>query len=223
MLRLIGGLLVALGFGWAGSSIAAPIVTVDGRDWLQPLDFVTLSWNDISSKCDATTGACTGILGATDVTGYTWASVDDVNSLFNFIVGNNTLGPGPDFAFYAYQTVFPLFTTIGFLPTGSAESVNDNLTGFTRTIENYPYVDPDEAFIGRVESQCNFSCIETDVPDRDFTDTGSTIPLDVFGFGGWFFRASPQPPTQVPTPATLSLMGLGLAALSFSRRKRSTT
>lgn len=222
MFKLIGRSFFMMALGWVGSANAAPIVTVEGRDWLQPLDFVTLSWVDINSKCDATTGTCTGILGTTDVTGYTWASVDDVNTLFNFIVGNSAMGPGPDYAFYEYQTILPLFTAAGFLTT-SVSSQHKQLTGFTRTIENFPYVNPDEAFIGRVSSDCNFSCVDgMQTPDRDGTDTTSTLSLDeTFGVGGWFFRDDRQPPTQVHAPTTLALLSLGFAALGFvSRRQR---
>ena len=95
MSKLIGRLLLVLAFGWTASVTATPIVTVDGTDWLQPVDFDRLSWNDASSVCDTTTGACTGVLGSTDVTGYTWASVDDVNTLFNYFLTGDPMGPGP--------------------------------------------------------------------------------------------------------------------------------
>ena len=54
---------------------------VDGREWLQPADFTYLSWNDINAVCPE--GACAGTLNDHDMTGWTWASVDDVNALFN--------------------------------------------------------------------------------------------------------------------------------------------
>ena len=30
------------------------------------------------------------------MTGWTWATTDDVNALFNFYIGSKQLGPGPD-------------------------------------------------------------------------------------------------------------------------------
>ncbi|MCP3883062.1 MAG: hypothetical protein GY701_32385 [Sulfitobacter sp.] len=64
------------------AALAQPVIK-DGKEWLQPADFVNLSWDDVAVVCDPGTGACSGTLGTTDVTGYTWASVDDVKGLFN--------------------------------------------------------------------------------------------------------------------------------------------
>jgi hypothetical protein len=73
-------------------------VTADGKEWLQPKDFINYSYNEVSAVCPA--GACSGSLpGSTfDLTGYTWASIDDMDSLFNAYgyVGNAIL---EDFAY----------------------------------------------------------------------------------------------------------------------------
>ncbi|KZX58327.1 hypothetical protein A3709_02370 [Halioglobus sp. HI00S01] len=50
-------------------SIPAKAVEVDGREWLQPMEFLNLSWLDVAAICDSNTGACNGMLGAIDVTG----------------------------------------------------------------------------------------------------------------------------------------------------------
>ncbi len=57
------------------------IITVNGNEWLQPALFTNLSWNDINAVCPA--GVCSGELNGYDMTGWTWASIDDVNALFN--------------------------------------------------------------------------------------------------------------------------------------------
>lgn len=72
------------------------VITVDGKEWLQPAFFTTFSWNEINDVCPE--GACSGFLydydsthcfaaicaGYSDnMTGWTWASSDDVNTLFN--------------------------------------------------------------------------------------------------------------------------------------------
>ena len=72
------------------------IIKVDGKEWLQPALFTNLSWNDINAVCSADTGVCSGVLNDYEVTGWTWASVDDVNALFNHYIGRDELGPGPD-------------------------------------------------------------------------------------------------------------------------------
>ncbi|MCP3879173.1 MAG: hypothetical protein GY701_12410 [Sulfitobacter sp.] len=64
------------------AALAHPVIK-DGKEWLQPADFVNLSWNEVAGVCDPDTGLCDGELNNVDVTGYTWASVDEVNGLFN--------------------------------------------------------------------------------------------------------------------------------------------
>jgi hypothetical protein len=62
-------------------------VIVDGREWLQPVDFVNYSYIQVSQTCPG--GVCSGTLPESkiDLTGYIWASSDDVQSLFNVYQG----------------------------------------------------------------------------------------------------------------------------------------
>ena len=63
------------------SWVQSSSVIRDGKDWLQPVDFTNLSWDDVNAVCPA--GACAGTLNGIDVTGYFWASAGDVNALIN--------------------------------------------------------------------------------------------------------------------------------------------
>lgn len=69
------------------------IVIVDDKQWLQPSLFLNLSWNAINAVCPE--GVCAGVLNGYDVTGWLWASVDEVNALFNYYIGAEILVPGP--------------------------------------------------------------------------------------------------------------------------------
>ncbi len=55
----------------------------DGKEWLQPVDFLDYSYDQVNAVCPS--GVCSGTLpGSTvDLTGYTWASIDEVSALFN--------------------------------------------------------------------------------------------------------------------------------------------
>jgi hypothetical protein len=57
-------------------------IKVEGREWLQPIDFTNHSYNQVSGVCPD--GVCSGTLpGSTkDLTGYMWASSEDVGLLF---------------------------------------------------------------------------------------------------------------------------------------------
>ncbi len=211
MSKLIGRLLVVLAFGWAGSAGAMP-VTVDGREWLQPVDFVNLTWNDISGVCDSSTGNCNAdALGAQpNMQSWTWASVEDTNSLFNFIIGQTLLGPGPDQDLYLpLYTVYPLFTAAGFASTLNL-SYHEALIGWARSTTN-------RGTALRPQAGSNlFWCCDyvTSLFDLDRDDQYSWL-------GGWFYRdLDEEPPTEAPVPATLPLMGLSLIALGYSRRRR---
>lgn len=57
-------------------------ITVEGKEWLQPMDFTNHSYNQVSEVCPD--GVCSGTLpgSSKDLTGYMWASSDDVGLLF---------------------------------------------------------------------------------------------------------------------------------------------
>lgn len=72
-------------------------VSVAGRVWAQPADFVGLSWEGINRVCPG--GACGpgAILRGFDMEGWNLATVDDVNALGNhYLSGQYFMGPGPD-------------------------------------------------------------------------------------------------------------------------------
>lgn len=69
-------------------------ISVAGGEWAQVDLFADLSWDDIKTVCPA--GVCSGVLNGFDMTGWMWASVEDLNSLFNHYIGFEALGPGPD-------------------------------------------------------------------------------------------------------------------------------
>lgn len=94
------------------------IIEVGGKEWLQPILFLDLAWNDIDDVCPHDTGVCSGLLNGYDVTGWKWASVNDVNDLFNYYLGSELLGSGPD-GFFTSEVdpdLSPIFD--GWVPTG---------------------------------------------------------------------------------------------------------
>jgi hypothetical protein len=93
------------------------IIAVDGKQWYQVDLFRNLSWSDIDAVCPHPDGVCSGLLNGYDMTGWTWASVDDVYALFNGYIGDNVLGPQN--THYGDRTgqVFERFLADGWRPT----------------------------------------------------------------------------------------------------------
>lgn len=75
----------------------AQTVIRDGKEWLQPADFLSLRWTDVVAICPAPGFQCTGTLNTTDVTGYTLASIEEVTALLNSYINTSTpLASAPD-------------------------------------------------------------------------------------------------------------------------------
>jgi hypothetical protein len=205
--------LLVLGMS-AGTVQAYSIVTVGTQEWLQPTDFQNLSWNEIAGVCSPTNGVCgNGILGATNMDGWTWASNDEMYVFFNSVAGTSLNGVD----WYSVEpmgTYLPLFTNIGFGTRQWAINgyLNTVVDGFTRTRRDLSST----TMYGTAGVTSYFYGCPSCTPGEDeiyASFTGDTLSKP----GGWFFRAASP---EVPVPATLSLVGLSLLALGYSRRTR---
>ena len=65
---------------------------VGDKEWYKTADTAGYCYQDYVAICPE--GICTGSIGGNDLTGWTWATVDDVNDLFNRYIGSNELN-GP--------------------------------------------------------------------------------------------------------------------------------
>lgn len=220
MLRPSVWLMLLLAYCWAVPASAAPINTVSvyGKEWLQPLDFVNLSWNDINSTCDANTGACIGTLGAIDVTGYTWAGLGDVNGLFNAYLAAAGMLPeslldGPDV--YAHSGSVSSWAP-AFLSDFQHTRLTRDRTGFNLAVDGVTRdrgADVDKARAGVL---WNYNSGSSD-RDRVTTNTLLGVGTAQAEVGAWFFRAERSPSPEVPAPSTMFLLGLALLGLHASR------
>jgi len=187
-------------------------VIVDGKDWFQPASFLDLSWNDIAGACNSTTGSCSGSLNGVNVTGATWASVAEVNDLFNSFLPSPELGPGPDI-FSEIDSLWAPDILTTFVPTLSGLSGFDAevLAGFVRDT------------VGAPPSAFRFALVQdgtaaTGEFSEDFlvtlfTDTNPEAP--VFAVGAFLYT-----PAQVPEPMLSTLLILGLGGLGLTRYRR---
>jgi len=122
-------------FGCLVGCVGLPItdtVTVGGREWAQPDLFSGLTGEQVVARCPG--GVCgeNTVLNGWSMDGWQWATVDDVNALFNTFLIGYSLGPGPDSVQVPWDTYLlePIFDA-GFRPTLFDEGVHRFLVGLT--------------------------------------------------------------------------------------------
>jgi hypothetical protein len=209
MIRQVSCLLAALSISvWAAQAQAAP-VNVDGTLWYQPAELTNYSYSDFASVCSTATGVCAGSLPAAgpDLTGWTWASIDEVNALFNYFIGSAQLGPGPDE--YSQQgSAWAPAMLAAFNPTGSAAQY-EVVVGITRSVYSLdPVFAASSGFVLNVLPVTGLDRARTDSFINFQNHSG---PL----FGGWLY-ASP-----IPVPAAAWLFGSALIGLAAVARRKS--
>lgn len=221
MWRLLVLLLVAPAA--FGVPIPNPVYTDNrGREWVDLVDTSWRSYVEVVNVCSSATGYCDGVLKQNngggiyspdiDLTGFTWATIDEVKDLFYEVgdlpagsldtghaVFDSTDGHGAKFFDY-----FEL--TIGF---NSGPYVTRILNGFARDLRYDPeqgrFVSP----VGELYST-NYSY------DYFTADYGWPVGFSDPSIGVYVYR--------VPEPGALGLFGLGLLAtalISVARRRRS--
>ena len=196
-------LIPAILFAFTLPAMADPVV-VDDREWFQPADVTGFSWNEFNAICSP---VCSGMPGGTgpDISGYTWASVDDVNALFHYFIGT-AADFGPHSHLEVNSTWAPIFIN-DFVPFSFFGGSLDVVTGWVRTLR-----DPDFAYIPVLS---NF--IPVDGEDRARTDPFISVSNSSATRGAWLYRPVS---VSVPEPGTLALLSLGLFGMGLTRRRK---
>lgn len=156
------------------------IITVDGKEWLQPKLFLGLSWKDINAVCPD--GKCFGRLNGYDMSGWTWASADDVSALFNYYIGSNILGAAPYSYLEGESKWAPAFFSDGWQPT----DVDDlprlkAVEGWLRSLRNRQ-----NAYYAHILYSVG-PVFESYDQDRMYTQKDE-IARKIEDRGGWFYR-----------------------------------
>lgn len=206
---------ILFGLALLGLSISsANAVVVGDKDWYQVNDLTSNSWNDFDAIFDSTTGVCdvVGCLlgGSIDLTGYTWASNADVNTL----IAGYYAGPGLDGSNATTVVVNTGPASLDrvfadFDPTDTS-STSQYLDGFTRESSGVGF--------GTFISILN-------VTDPTVADAVARfVDLPAFRsyptLGGYVYRNV----SAVPLPAAVWLFGTAMVGLiGFGRRRPSGT
>lgn len=159
-------------FEYVGASLT-DVVFANGKIWAQVTAFNDVSWGQMNTVCPA--GNCNGPLNGYDMRGWKWATVDELNALFNSYIGAPAMGPGPS-----------IFESNG-LATFYTDFYND---GWNYTPETSP---TREQTIGLVAGDEGISCsgigFEALVPVISaFTGLADNVGrCDSETAGGWFY------------------------------------
>ncbi|MEZ5571390.1 MAG: hypothetical protein R3E64_05135 [Halioglobus sp.] len=196
----------------SASVMITDTIIADGRVWAQPDLFLQApgvpNWYAIDAVCPA--GVCAGdwqINGATyDMEGWTWAAVEDVNSLFNYYLGANTFGSDPQQL--QGQLIAAVFFADGWRATHFTNS-SILLSALTRTSSDRF---PDFAHEGSVSHIPSGIGVDTWATSPYSRKNGVWSPGNLLSYGGWFYRSA-----EVPLPSSLTLF---ISALLLFQRER---
>ncbi len=196
----------------ANQALAIPIyIDTSGREWLDVNFTRYRSWNDTAAICDTLSGSCSGILAThtaassdIDISGYQWATRDEVRDLFYEVAGL------PSGALDGYSTAFPIGAGFGsaafgiFEPTiqlPAGPGVVNIYNGLTR-----------DTYLGADILVHGISGIIESPPfgaDSFNLTGGLAIDTREISMGVFLYKA-------VPEPGTLALFAIGLLGVFFS-------
>ena len=149
-------------------------VTAAGKEWAQVDLFAGLTWDDINAVCPANSAVCPdgASLNDLDVSGWTWADVADLNSLFNSY-GVTPAMSGPSYRNQIGQTWTEAFYAAGWRANGGAPGATYGVVRTTSTTDSASFA----------------PIIQDDSGDQ--ADTRLTVDKDAltYGTGGaWFYK-----------------------------------
>ncbi len=220
-------------------SAASPIpasqtVEVNGVTWAQVDIFSNLKWVDINAACPADAGGVCkpgSTLHGLDMEGWTWASVDSLNIMFNYYLAKYGVpswellnGPSGYYKSNGYWT--PALLSAGFRPTQTVDMPPPAIFDFRVVSGLLRDSQPNPAYA--YSGAANQSPLHND--PRKFGSTmatnGSPLKTESSPYvGAWFFQApatlaagltsSGLPPLAAPIPlvvpvvSALTLAGIG--------------
>ncbi len=201
-----------IGLLFHSTGALANYIDNEGREWLTPDVTVGTSWTNIASTCSAATGKCTGVFTpgdgqpAIDLTGYTWATRDDVRDLYYEAAA---LSPGSldsyNAAFSGPATALAFFSNFGY--TFSTDNLGV-MAAFTRTLD----YSPEQGIFAYLGTVFGPNPLNPSGRDSFFGFAAWPINVPDITYAAYVYR-------EVPEPGTLALAALGIVFVWLKRRR----
>ena len=216
VLGLIAGALLT---GPIGANAAS--VIVGSKEWRQVTDTIGFSWNAVAAECDPLTGVCkpnyadeewstvcSGPYEGPCFGGWTWASNEDIQALFEALIRPDSIQFPTPTTNYVAENEPDIEAAVGglFSRTGSVIAV-DIVWGWSRSAPATGSC----AYAPFLESGGFYDGVH--IADRAVLDNCWSPDRGSEAIGVWFYR-------PVSESGTLALLGLGLAGLGLSRRRK---
>lgn len=159
------------------SGATRDVIQIGNITVAQPGLFTGVSWAEMGAACPG--GVCNTYLNGVDLRGWTWASLDDLNGIFNLYIGALVMGPGPDL--YA-ETPYTGELNTAFFSDWRTTSLILDTDSCGEEVTTF-------IVAGRVRDSSNDPALYT-IPDACSPLSWFTTNIDFESNnpGGWFYR-----------------------------------
>lgn len=204
--RAISTAALAIAAALPAGAIAGHVDLATGLEWRQVAETTQLSWNAVSTVCSLTTGACSGSANGIDLSGWAWASRQDLVSLFSNSGLPASNGQASAAAYDAFVDLDGSGPDDGYFQATHAAPTLPYVQGLTRDLTATGLANT--AYVSATPQFASYSVSYNAGTGRD---QGSAW------IGVWLYRDAAV--TEVPEPGSFALAGAALLAATAARRK----